>query len=332
MSGTTVRPAQSTRPPRCNRNRLQLVTDTVNFRTASSENCITAVDSVVAKLRSSSTRPHGKRRLQLASCYHVPMADDAWDPGQYARFCDERQAPFLDLAALVEAAPSMRILDLGCGTGELTALLHERLGARRTLGVDSSEKMLEAARARSVAGLELLRARIEELDLDDEFDLVLSNSVLHWLDDHTGLLTRFRRWLAPGGQLAVQMPDNFPHASHRVARAIAAEEPFASALGTLPSWPVLAPERYAELLEELGYARQHVRLQVYGHRLARAEDVVEWVKGSLLTTFRARLDAALYTRFLDTYRERLLGELGERAPFFYTYRRLIVWGRLPGGG
>jgi trans-aconitate 2-methyltransferase len=260
------------------------------------------------------------------------MADDAWDPQQYSRFCDERQAPFFDLAALVEPAPGMRIVDLGCGTAELTAVFHQRLGARRTLGIDRSEKMLEAARARSVPGLELEQASIETLDLAEPFDLVFSNSVLHWLADHTGLLTRMTRWLAPGGQLAVQMPDNFSHASHRIARAVAAEEPFASALGTLPPWPVLAPERYAELLAELGYVKQHVRLQVYGHRLGRTDDVVEWVKGSLLTTFRARLDAELYARFVIAYRDRLLDELGERAPFFYTYRRLFVWGRLPGSG
>jgi trans-aconitate 2-methyltransferase len=257
---------------------------------------------------------------------------DAWDPQQYSRFCDERQAPFFDLAALVEPARGMRIVDLGCGTAELTAVLHQRLGARRTLGVDSSEKMLETARARSVPGLELERASIETLDLAEPFDLVFSNSVLHWLADHASLLTRMTRWLAPGGQLAVQMPDNFSHASHRMARAVAAEEPFASALGALPAWPVLVPERYAELLAELGYAKQHVRLQVYGHRLGRTDDVVEWVKGSLLTSFRAQLDAELYARFVGAYRDRLLDELGERAPFFYTYRRLFVWGRLPGGG
>jgi trans-aconitate 2-methyltransferase len=258
---------------------------------------------------------------------------DAWDPAQYARFRDERTAPFLDLIALVHAEPSMAVLDLGCGTAELSALLHQRLGARRTLGVDASENMLEQARAFAVAGVELRHARIEELEIAERFDLVLSNSVLHWVPEHPMVLARMTRWLGPGGQLAVQMPDNFRHVSQVVARELASQEPFASALGELKQPSVLAPEQYAELLAELGYARQAVRLQVYGHTLARAEDVVEWVKGSVLTPYRARLAVPMYEHFLEAYRDTLFSRwrVLETGAIFFTYRRLLLWARLPGG-
>ena len=82
----------------------------------------------------------------------------SWDPAQYDRFRDERQQPFFDLLALVEPRPGMRVVDLGCGTGELTRTLHQRLAAADTLGIDASETML--ARSTEFAG-----AHLEGVDL-----------------------------------------------------------------------------------------------------------------------------------------------------------------------
>src|SRR5437016_6389253 len=73
-----------------------------------------------------------------------------WDPDQYERFKAERTRPFFDLLALVEPVPGGRVVDLGCGTGELTRELHRHTGAAETVGIDSSEAML--AEAAAVAG------------------------------------------------------------------------------------------------------------------------------------------------------------------------------------
>jgi trans-aconitate 2-methyltransferase len=93
---------------------------------------------------------------------------------------------------------------------------------------------------------------------------------------------------------------------------------------------VRPPEWYAELLDRLGLADQHVRLQVYLHRLAARDDVVEWVKGTLLTDYQSRMPAPLFERFLATYRERLLPVLDDTRPYRYPFKRLLLWGRLPG--
>jgi trans-aconitate 2-methyltransferase len=158
------------------------------------------------------------------------------------------------------------------------------------------------------------------------FDLVFSNAALQWVDDHKSLLPAVASLVAPGGQLAVQMPANDDHTSHRVAGARARGEPVAPARGRdVRPDPVQAPEWYAERLYRLGFAEQRVLLRVYGHVLPETRAVVEWVKGTLLTPYAARLPEPLYARFLERYEQRLLAELGEQQPFFYPFKRVLLW-------
>ncbi len=249
----------------------------------------------------------------------------AWSPTQYERFREERRQPFVDLQALVRPRPDMRVVDLGCGTGDLTADLHHDLAARETLGLDSSEEMLAQAPA-GVPGLRFVRGDLGAFADDAAWDLVFSNAAVQWVPDHPALFARLRRAVAPGGQLAVQMPSNFAHVSHTVAADVASESPFREALdGWQRHVPVLEPDAYAVLLDRLGAREQHVRLQVYGHHLASRDEVVEWTKGTLLTDYRRRLDAAGYDAFVARYRERLLPRLDDARPFFYPFRRLLLW-------
>ncbi|MGE0135039.1 MAG: methyltransferase domain-containing protein [Dehalococcoidia bacterium] len=258
----------------------------------------------------------------------------AWDPALYARFEAERSQPFYDLASLVRRSPGMSVLDLGCGSGELTAWLHRRLEAASTLGIDSSTTMLERAAGQSAQGLAFEAGDIDRFDEEPwgqrRYDLVFSNAALQWVPDHERLLPRLRSLVATGGQIAVQMPANEGHVSHVTAMELAREEPYASALdGYERPLTVLSPVRYAELLHELGFEEQSVRLQIYPHLLPGPESVVEWVSGTFLTAFRSRLSAELYGQFLAEYGRRLLGALGPRRPYLYTYPRVLIWGRLP---
>jgi trans-aconitate 2-methyltransferase len=259
------------------------------------------------------------------------MPRDAWNPSQYERFAAERRQPFDDLRALVEPEPGMRIVDLGCGTGELTAELHEAFAARETLGIDRSAKMLERSTRFARPGLRFAPGDIAAFSADREWDLLFSNAALQWVGEHEHLVPRLAAALAPGGQLAIQVPANFDHASHRVAAEVAAEEPFAQALEGRPArvLGVLAPEAYATLLDRCGFARQHVRLQVYGHHLASRDEVVEWVRGTLLTAYEDALPPGLFPLFLERYRERLLPRLPDTRPFFFPFKRLLLWARLP---
>lgn len=259
------------------------------------------------------------------------MSADPWDPRCYARFAAERSQPFSELLSLVVRAPGMRIVDLGCGDGALTARLHRALGARDTLGIDSSDAMLAQSAAHAAPGLRFLRADIGSWQPEGLLDLVFSNAALHWVGDHPALFQRIAGWLAPAGQLAVQVPANHDDVSQRVLLEVAASAPFAAALG---GWvhrsPVMDEPAYAQRLHRLGCVEQHVGSRVYLHELASREAVVEWMAGTTLTAYRRRLPAALAADFERAYAERLLAQLPDARPFPFFFRRLLIWGRRGG--
>jgi trans-aconitate 2-methyltransferase len=257
-------------------------------------------------------------------------SDGHWEPDQYERFKAERAQPFHDLLALVVPVPGGRVVDLGCGTGELTRRLHEHTRAAQTLGVDSSPEMLARARGVEGGGVRFAAGDIAAWR-GDGYDLVFSNAALHWLPDHPRLLERLARAVAAGGQLAVQVPANGDHPSHTVATALAQESPYAEVLAPDPppdpAASVLRPEDYSATLDALGFDEQHVRLQVYAHRLASSSEVVEWAKGTMLTSFRARLPDTMYRQYLAEYRQRLVAVIGDETPYLYTFKRILFWGR-----
>jgi trans-aconitate 2-methyltransferase len=257
---------------------------------------------------------------------------DGWSPDQYERFRSERQQPFDDLLMLCHPVPGGRVVDLGCGTGDLTKILHQEMEAGETVGIDSSAAMLERAHAahENIQGLSFAQGDIATW-LGSDLDLVFANASLQWVDDHLNLLARMRTALEPDGQMAFQVPANYRHPSHVLAHQVAIEPPFIDALdGDAPEDRgrfVLSPELYADLLYELGAKDQVVRMEVYGHELESTGEVVEWVMGTLLTPYRQRLTPELFEEFVERYRERLIEELGEREPYFYGFKRILCWAR-----
>ena len=258
------------------------------------------------------------------------MPTDSWKPEQYQLFRRERQRPFFDLLGMMQPPDRRiaRVVDLGCGTGELTAELATRYSAATVLGLDSSQAMLDQAAPLAGPRLSFRRQDIATFDEWADCDVVFSNAALHWVPDHAALFDRLLSSLRPGAELAAQMPANDHHDSHRVAAEVAASPPFASLLrGWVRATPVEPGERYAERLDAHGFREARVEERIYGHALSDESAVVEWVKGTLLTAYLARLDDQDGAAFLDAYRSRLRAALGRHAPYFYTYRRLLLWGR-----
>ena len=244
-----------------------------------------------------------------------------WDPERYHQFQQERSAPFDDLVQLIKPRPGMRVVDLGCGTGELTRRLADMLPESEVVGVDSSAEMLEHAEQYEGMGLRFEQGKIEQVQ--GPWDLVFSHAAIHWIEHHEALIPRLLAMLAPGGQLAVQLPHNFTRPSHHLILEVAAEEPFAAALG---GWthdsPVLDIARYADLLYAHGGRNLTVFEKVYPHVLADAGALADWTSGTTLVPYFERLPEALHEPFMQRYRAGLEERYPEQ-PVFYGFRRIL---------
>lgn len=254
-----------------------------------------------------------------------------WNPQQYAKFADERTQPFNDLLAMLQPQQRGQIVDLGCGTGDLTQKLHKQMGAKTTLGIDSSDEMLKKTADLTRGGLSFTKADIDTWAPTHTFDVVFSNAALQWCPNHEELFAKLKGVLRAEGQLAVQMPMSHDMPTHVIAAQMSTEEPWAS---RLKGWKyeqkqqMLTPEEYSRLLFRLGFKEQQVVMRIYGHTLESREGVIEWVKGSLLTSFKGRLSDDHYQEFLGELRKRLFAQLPDDKPFFFPYKRILIWGRL----
>lgn len=232
------------------------------------------------------------------------MAED-WNAAQYLKFEDERTRPSRDLLAQVHHSDARVVVDLGCGPGNSTQLLAERFPGADLLGIDTSPDMLAAARIR------LPQARFEQADaatltLDRPADVIFANAVLQWIPDHAALLARLMTLLAPGGVLAVQMPDNLDQSSHKAMGETASAGPWADRLqaASAARTDLLSVGAYYDVLVPHA-ARVDVWHTIYQHPLDGLPAIVDWLKSTGLRPFLDPLDAPARADFLAAYQARL---------------------------
>jgi trans-aconitate 2-methyltransferase len=235
-----------------------------------------------------------------------------WDAGQYLRFADERTRPALDLLARIDLVAPPRIVDLGCGPGNSTALLRERWPEAKVTGLDSSADMLDAAR-RDHPGIEFVAGDIAEWSPAAPYDLVFSNAALQWIGDHERLLPRLIDMVAPDGVLAVQMPRNHDFATHALMRQVAAEGPWRDRLaGARDPSPVRPPEFYYDCLAPK--SRRMILWETnYIQIMDGIDAIIAWLHGTGLRPFLARLDEPEQKLFLDRYAALLAGAFPARS-------------------
>jgi trans-aconitate 2-methyltransferase len=228
-----------------------------------------------------------------------------WSAAQYTKFEDERNRPVHDLLAQIPHGAVTRAVDVGCGPGNSTELLLQRFPDAAVSGFDSSPDMIEAAKKRlpdvafdlaDVSGWQGERG---------PFDVILSNAVLQWVPDHARVLPALIARLAPGGCLAVQMPDNLDEPAHRLMRSTAADGPWAAKLADAANARASRQNAqwYYEVLKGAGVA-VNIWRTTYFHPLAGgAAAVVEWFKGTGLRPFIQPLDDAERHAFLARYQD-----------------------------
>jgi trans-aconitate 2-methyltransferase len=259
-----------------------------------------------------------------------------WDPAQYLSFADERSRPFFDLTARIAATAPGLVVDLGCGPGQLTAVLAGRWPGAEVEGIDSSAEMIAAAhrvlaeRTPDAAAAAAGRLSFRVADVTDwgpgrPVDVIVSNAVLQWVPGHLELLPRWVAPLAPGGWLAFQAPGNFDQPSHAVLRELAGSPRWREQLaGVRLNRQAGEPAQYLDLLARLGLSVDAWET-TYLHLLAGPDPVTEWYKGTGLRPVLTALPPADAAAFLAEYSERVLAaypaaEYGTVLPF----RRVFV--------
>ncbi|WP_171163272.1 trans-aconitate 2-methyltransferase [Streptomyces sp. I05A-00742] len=267
-----------------------------------------------------------------------------WDPQQYLRHSGHRTRPFLDLLARIPALPGpgpARIVDLGCGAGNVTALLADRWPDADITGLDNSPEMLReaAAHAGENAGggrTSFAAADAADWTPDSPLDLLVSNALLQWVPDHTASFPAWTDALTPGGVLAFQVPGNQDAPSHTTLRRLCATPHWRTRLADTARGPdhVLTPAAYLTLLTDLGLTVDAWET-TYLHLLPGPDPVLDWIKGTGLRPVLTALadDPAERDTFLAEY-AALLREAYPPGPHgtVFPFRRIFVVARKPPAG
>jgi trans-aconitate 2-methyltransferase len=230
-----------------------------------------------------------------------------WDPGQYLRYADERARPFFDLLSRVQAADPRYVADLGCGPGNLTAVLADRWPGAEVVGVDNSPEMISAAQAQ--AG-QRQSPRFALADLRDwkperPVDVLVSNAVLQWVPGHLDVVRQWPGLLAPGGWLAFQLPGNFDQPTHAILLDLVTSDRWAPLLtGVSLNRQAADPVGYLDALAGAGCSVDAWE-STYLHVLHGEDPVVQWYRGTGLRPVLAALEPGQAEQFLTDYSKRI---------------------------
>jgi trans-aconitate 2-methyltransferase len=255
----------------------------------------------------------------------------SWNPERYLTYADERGRPFVDLLSRVvtdSPADPDDIVDLGCGPGNLTALLAQRWPAARVRGLDSSPQMIERATA-DVEGIAFEVADLRDWAAgDEEVDVLVSNATLQWVPDHLDLLPALVRHVRPGGWIAVQVPGNFGEPSHTIRDELAAEEPYAAHVRGVAVPSSHDPATYLRALQDAGCVVDAWET-TYLHVLTGDDPVFTWVSGTGARPTLEALPDDLRPRFEDELRSRLRAAYPDDGRgVVLPFRRVFAVGRV----
>jgi trans-aconitate 2-methyltransferase len=253
-----------------------------------------------------------------------------WDPATYLGYADLRARPFFDLLTRVAAEQPRRVVDLGCGPGNLTGALARRWPRAAVEAIDSSPEMVAAARE---AGVPARVADVREWSPEPDTDVVVTNAVLQWVPGHEELLACWAGLLPPGAWLAMQVPGNLDAPSHRLIRQLARQRRWAARLEPVvlrEDDAVSDPQRYADLLADRGCTVDAWET-TYLQRLSGDDPVLEWVSGTSLRPIKAALEPAEWQDF----RRELAPLLARAYPrrddgtTWFPFRRIFAVARVP---
>ncbi len=249
-----------------------------------------------------------------------------WDAELYLKFSSERTRPSVDLTARIAIPDPRRIIDLGCGPGNSTAVLRQRWPKADITGLDSSADMIAAA-SRSYPRHEWLIADIATWNAGMPFDVVFSNASLQWVPNHSSLFPHLFAQVASGGALAVQIPAHTSSALHREILETAGDPSWSHLMG--PALNAMTKEPPSFYYNLLGPPAAHLEIweTVYYHVVESPQSIIEWFRGTGLRPFlealenegqRKRFEELLLERYTRAFPRQNDGRV------LFPFRRLFI--------
>ena len=257
------------------------------------------------------------------------MSRLGWDPERYLAYADERARPFVDLINRIDAVGPRRVVDLGCGPGQLTRILVQRWPGAEVHGVDSSPEMIARANDEGVEAVRYEVADLRQWRSVEPVDVLLSNAALQWVPGHLDLLPALVDQVAPGGWFAFQVPGNFEEPSHVLLRELAAQSRFSGHLGDISGPQSHAPQTYLESLSALG-CQVDAWETTYLHVLSGEDPVFRWISGTGARPTLQALPDGLRSEFEEQY-QRLLRQAYPARPHgtLLPFRRIFAVAQTP---
>lgn len=249
------------------------------------------------------------------------MAD--WNPSLYLQYGAERTRPAAELLARIALNDVSSIVDLGCGPGNSTALLHQRWPSAQIVGVDNSPAMLEQARV-AVPECRFIEADIQRFRPEHALNLIYANASLQWVPDHYELLPHLVSLLALNGVLAIQMPDNHQEPTHVLMREVAYEQGYPDrSRDALPG-----VHAYYDILSEAG-CEVDIWRTTYYHKMSSHQAIIDWVSATGLRPWLQELNESEQRNYLKRYQELLEQQypLQENGQILLAFPRLFIVAR-----
>jgi trans-aconitate 2-methyltransferase len=245
-----------------------------------------------------------------------------WDAETYDRVADPQFEWGQEVLTRLHLEGGETVLDAGCGTGRLTALLLELVPDGRVIGVDASRTMIEQARATLSDRAELIVSDLLRLELPEPVDVIFSNAAFHWITDHDRLFQRLHGLVVPGGVLEAQCGGQGNVAEfERAVEALGGDERFAPYLrGERRAWNFASVADTEARLERAGWAEVRVRLEP---KRVTPREPREFLRVVGLSWHLDRLPGNLHDQFIDA----VIGSMAQ--PLVLDYVRLNISARRP---
>jgi trans-aconitate 2-methyltransferase len=216
-----------------------------------------------------------------------------WNATSYERMSAPQEAMGREVLDRLDLRGDERVLDAGCGTGRVTAVLVERLPRGEVIAVDGSAAMVEQAEARLGESAHVFTADLLELELDRPVDAILSTATFHWIADHDRLFARLHAALKPGGKMAAQCGGAGNVASVQAAVEAVAHPALAGWAGP---WNFATPADTTRRLQNAGFTDVWTWLQ---ERPVKPENPREFFATVILGSHLERLPAEDRDAFVD---------------------------------